>query len=53
MNAEKALSDSFGLVMALINDIEKAASAGKALEAVLADPAVSASLAALASDIIG
>lgn len=53
MDLSKGLSDSMALVMQLIKDVEVAGSAGKALEAVIVDPAVQASVAALIKDILG
>lgn len=52
LNLSGLLSDSLGLVMQLISDIEAGGSAGKDLELILSDPKVMASLSSLVKDII-
>lgn len=53
LNLSGLLSDSLSLVMQLVKDVEAAGSAGKALEDVIADPLVMASVSALIKDLIG
>lgn len=53
LNLSGLLSDSLSLVMQIVKDVEEAGSAGKAIEEILIDPKVMASVSALIKDLIG